>query len=74
MTSPYEWGRKDEREQLGQLIKSVVEKRDAETLAKWYQTLGKALEIVKLKEQFETLEKRKATILKALEEHGFYLL
>ena len=47
MTSPYEWGRKDEREQLGQLIKSVVEKRDAETLAKWYQTLGKALEIVK---------------------------
>tara|TARA_A100000164_G_scaffold379384_1_gene423513 strand:- start:1233 stop:1460 length:228 start_codon:yes stop_codon:yes gene_type:complete len=47
MTSPYEWGRKNEREQLGQLIKSVVEKRDVETLAKWYQTLGKALEIVK---------------------------
>ena len=42
MTSPYEWGRKNEREQRGQLIKSVVE-----TLAKWYQTLGKALEIVK---------------------------
>ena len=47
MTSPYEWGMRNEREQLGQLIKSVVEKRDVETLAKWYQTLGKALEIVK---------------------------
>ena len=47
MTSPYEWGVKNEREQLGQLIKSIVDKHDVETLGKWYQTLGKSLEIVK---------------------------
>ena len=28
MTSPYEWGVKNEREQLGKLIKLIVDKHD----------------------------------------------
>ena len=31
MTSPEEWGAKNEKEQLGNLIKSIVEKHDPET-------------------------------------------
>lgn len=46
MTSPEEWNVKNEKEQLGNLIKSVVEKHNPETLGKWYQTLGKSLKIV----------------------------
>ena len=46
MTSPYEWGVKNEREQLGKLIKIIVGKHDYETLGKWYQTLQKSLAIV----------------------------
>ena len=46
MTSPYEWGVKNEREQLGKLIKLIVGKHDDETLGKWYQTLQKSLAIV----------------------------
>ena len=46
MTSPHEWGIKNEREQLGKLIKLIVYQHHDETLGKWYQTLQKSLTIV----------------------------
>ena len=41
MTNSYEWDIKEEREQLGKLIKLIVSKHSDETLGKWYQTLQK---------------------------------
>ena len=46
MTNSYEWGIKNEREQLGKLIKLIVSTHSDETLGKWYQTLQKSLAIV----------------------------
>ena len=46
MTNPHDWGVKNEREQLGKLIKHIVNQHNDETLGKWYQTLQKSLAIV----------------------------